>query len=69
MEKNDSLYRIENLSKKFSQENILDQISLNIPHSLTIGILGNNGAGKSTLFQILTGNMDACTGKILFENN
>ena len=57
---------IENLTKKYGSLTALADISLEMKNGI-YGLLGPNGAGKSTLMQILTGNLKADGGRILFE--
>lgn len=52
------------ISKTFSENEILKDISFSISSGEKIGILGVNGAGKSTLFKILTGETEPDGGSI-----
>ncbi len=57
---------IENLSfKRDEQKNILNNISLEIPHKSRIAFIGPSGCGKTTLIDHLTGIILAEEGKIL----
>lgn len=46
---------IENLSKKYHQQILLNQASLIVHENQKIGFIGRNGTGKSTLFKIILG--------------
>ena len=68
MEEN-TLLRIENVSKQFPGVLALDNVCLNLKEGEILGICGENGAGKSTLMKILSGNMrGAYEGDIYYEN-
>ena len=51
------LVRAENLSKKFGNRIIVQNVSLNIQRGDKIALLGANGVGKTTLLKIIT-NLD-----------
>jgi ABC-2 type transport system ATP-binding protein len=51
---------------KSSQENTLNNISLNIKKNDVFGLLGPNGAGKTTLISILCGIVPATSGDITY---
>lgn len=43
-----------NLTKKYSNKIIIDNINIKVPEGQIFGILGPNGAGKTTLIKMLT---------------
>ncbi len=57
-----SILKVENISKKFDEKLVLDNISFNVEKGDIFGLIGPNGAGKSTLINIITGLIDAETG-------
>ncbi|MGE0174295.1 MAG: ABC transporter ATP-binding protein [Oligoflexales bacterium] len=61
--------QVRNVTKQFSDDGFcLGPVSLEVGPGATIAILGKNGAGKSTFFGLVTGNLDATSGEIFFEN-
>jgi ABC-2 type transport system ATP-binding protein len=54
---------IENLSKKYGKLQVLENMSLDVPHGSIFGFLGPNGAGKSTTIKILAGLSHATSGR------
>ncbi|MGB9595257.1 MAG: ribosomal protection-like ABC-F family protein [Candidatus Poribacteria bacterium] len=50
-----SLVRMENLTKYYGAELILENINWRISADDRIGLIGNNGSGKTTLFKIIVG--------------
>ena len=59
--------RINNLSKSFDNNKILDNVSLVVEEGDIYGILGLSGAGKSTLIRCINGLEDYDEGEILFN--
>lgn len=53
---------VDNVSKSFSGNHILRNVSFATRRGEIVGLLGPNGAGKSTSMKILTGLMNADTG-------
>lgn len=51
----DLVFEVENLSKRFGDRVIFENLNFNIPKGAIVGIIGPNGAGKSTLFKLLMG--------------
>jgi ABC-2 type transport system ATP-binding protein len=61
------LIQIENLVKKYGQQNVLNGINLNINDGEILGFLGPNGAGKSTTMNIITGYISATEGTVKID--
>ena len=40
---------------KYEEFNALSDVSFNVPHGATLGIIGSNGSGKTTMLKCLTG--------------
>ena len=58
------MIRIEHIHKSFGNQQVLKDISLDIPAGQVLGLLGPNGAGKSTLMKILIGLWKADSGSV-----
>ena len=64
------ILEINNLTKKFKNNEVLKNISLLSTGGETIGIIGKNASGKSILFKCITGLMNYEEGKIeILEKN
>ena len=61
-------FKIENLSFKYNEKLILDDINLEIKKGETIGIIGETGSGKSTLADLVNGLLKPTKGKIMVDN-
>jgi len=63
------MIRLENLTKTFvikgRRKTVADDISVTFPTGASIGLLGRNGAGKSTLMQMIAGNVEPTSGRIV----
>lgn len=57
-----------NLSKKFSNKLILNDLNIQVKEQEIFGFLGKNGAGKSTFINILTGNVRKTSGSFNLLN-
>jgi len=60
-----SLIHGENLTFKYAENSILNNISFSFQRGCIIGILGENGAGKTTLFDLISGYLTPTSGKLL----
>ena len=60
---------IEHINKRFGQQQVLQDVSLEIPEEQVLGLLGPNGAGKSTLMKILIGLWKADSGTVQVPAN
>jgi general nucleoside transport system ATP-binding protein len=58
---------LQNIHKTFGSVHANDNINLSIPAGMIQGILGENGAGKSTLMKVLSGFIQADSGKVLLD--
>ncbi|MBP3284505.1 MAG: ABC-F family ATP-binding cassette domain-containing protein [Clostridia bacterium] len=61
------LVALNQVSKSFGAEQILEEITFQINEGDKIGLLGLNGAGKSTLLNIITGNLPYDSGELYVE--
>ncbi|MGH7740963.1 MAG: ABC transporter ATP-binding protein [Candidatus Eiseniibacteriota bacterium] len=57
------MIRIENLTKRFGDQEAVRGISLEIQAGQLVGLLGPNGAGKSTTLRMLTGMLAPTSGR------
>lgn len=58
------MVKIQNLSKNFGSNAVLDNVSFEINKGEIVGFLGPNGAGKSTTMNILTGFLSFTEGRV-----
>ncbi len=64
-----SLISIENISKSYSEKQLLNNINLGINEGDKTGVIGINGTGKSTLLKIIAGVEAADEGRIIKGNS
>ncbi len=57
--------QIENITKAYGTDIILNKVSLTATDNERIGLIGANGAGKSTLLKIIAGELSFDEGRIL----
>lgn len=58
---------LSNVSRRFGALTVADAVSFELGEGEALGIIGPNGAGKSTLFNLITGNISADAGTIVFD--
>ncbi len=56
-----------NIRRRFGGLVALDGMDLSVHRNEILGIIGPNGAGKSTLFNVITGQVRASEGTVLFD--
>lgn len=61
------MYRLNNVTKKYRNQVILDEVSFVFPERGLVCLMGESGTGKSTLLNLLAGLDNDYQGKINFE--
>ena len=61
--------KLDHIHKSFGKQQVLKDISLEIPSGQVLGLLGPNGAGKSTLMKILIGLWKPDAGSVEVPSN
>jgi ABC-2 type transport system ATP-binding protein len=56
---------IENLSKSFGNNKVIDGLSFAVPEHSVFGFIGQNGAGKTTTMKMILGLLKADSGKMV----
>ncbi|MGL4453035.1 MAG: ATP-binding cassette domain-containing protein [Sarcina sp.] len=56
--------KVVNISKRFKDKLVLDNINFEVKEKEIFGLIGPNGAGKSTLLNIITGILDPSGGEV-----
>jgi lipopolysaccharide export system ATP-binding protein len=59
--------QVSHLMKRYKQRPVLRDVSVQVKRGEAVGLLGPNGAGKTTCFYIITGLIDADSGKISLD--
>lgn len=60
-----SIIEVKNLTKRFNDKLVIDNVSLHIEKGEIFGLLGPNGAGKSTLINLIVGLIKGDNGDVL----
>ncbi len=63
----DALLHVENIDTYYQQSHILQGLSLSVPRSGVVSLLGRNGAGKSTTLRSIMGIVPPRRGSIRFQ--
>lgn len=59
-----SILEIDNLSKKFGEHKVINNLSFSVPENTIYGFLGQNGAGKTTTMKMILGLLKPTSGKM-----
>lgn len=59
--------RLENLTKRFGENTVVNRVNLEIPNGTLVSILGPSGCGKTTLLRMIAGFETPDEGKIFFD--
>jgi len=57
----------QNLRKQFSGLVAVDNVSIKVRKNSLHAIIGPNGAGKTTFFNLLSGNLEPTSGKVIYK--
>lgn len=63
-----SVLTLDNISKKFADNDIIKNLQLQVNNGEFVSILGPSGSGKSTLFSLIGGILSPDSGTILLED-
>lgn len=55
---------IQNLSRKFGKQKIIDGLNLSVPEGSVFGFIGKNGAGKTKTMKMILGLLRSDSGEI-----
>ncbi|MCX8490528.1 MAG: ABC transporter ATP-binding protein [Cyclobacteriaceae bacterium] len=61
------MLEVVNLTKKFSRQEVLSQVSFTIAPDEIVGLIGSNGSGKTTLLNVITGMLAPSGGHFKIE--
>lgn len=62
------MIKVERITKKYSEQTVVDQVSLQIPQGKITSLIGANGAGKSTLLSIISRLLKQNNGNIIIND-
>lgn len=60
---------LENISKKFGERQVFENISLKLESPASLALIGPNGCGKTTLLKIICGLIRPSRGKVTLKQN
>ncbi|MCR1849278.1 ATP-binding cassette domain-containing protein [Paeniclostridium sordellii] len=61
------MIKVTNLSKQYSNKNVVDNVSINIEKGKITSFIGPNGAGKSTVLSMITRILKKDSGEVLID--
>jgi ATP-binding cassette ChvD family protein len=61
----DKVIEFHDVSKRFDEKMLFDNLSFQVPTGAIVGIVGGNGAGKSTLFKLIDGKEQPDEGEVV----
>lgn len=64
-----SFLQVENLSKRFGEQLLFENITFGIGKNQKVALIAKNGMGKSTLLRIIAGKDSADMGSVIFRND
>jgi ABC-type multidrug transport system ATPase subunit len=67
MKTNEKLITLENVTKKYGGETIIDSVSHTFYKGESIAFCGHNGCGKSTMLKLISGIIPISSGKLQYH--
>ncbi|ODB54744.1 iron ABC transporter ATP-binding protein [Paenibacillus polymyxa] len=61
------MVEVKNVTKRYGNKNVVDQVSVTVPKGTITSFIGPNGAGKSTLLSMISRLTDSDEGEILID--
>jgi branched-chain amino acid transport system ATP-binding protein len=61
------LLTLRHVGKRFERLQAVQDVALDVPAGMIVGLIGPNGSGKSTLFDVISGGLRADAGEIIFD--
>ena len=61
------IFETQNLRKEFGALVAVDNVSIKVRKTSLHAIIGPNGAGKTTFFNLLSGNIEPTSGRVIFK--
>ncbi|HEX2225595.1 MAG TPA: ABC transporter ATP-binding protein [Candidatus Binatia bacterium] len=66
---NDHVLQVHSLTRSFGGLVAVDHVSLDVVTGELHAVIGPNGAGKTTLINLLSGELEASSGRIIFQGD
>src|SRR5437763_15706667 len=64
---NGPLIQLEHVSMRFGGQQVLHEISLDIPRGQTVAVIGESGCGKTVLLKLIIALLRPTAGRVLFD--
>lgn len=64
-----NLLELDGIKVKLSGLQILDGVTIRVPHGLVTGLIGPNGAGKTTVFNVISGFVKQDSGTVTYDGH
>ncbi|MBM6507759.1 phenol-soluble modulin export ABC transporter ATP-binding protein PmtC [Staphylococcus pasteuri] len=61
--------KLEQITKKYGHNTVIDHIDFDFGNSQIVGLIGKNGVGKTTLMKVMNGNIINFEGKVNLPND
>ena len=61
------MVEVKNLTMRFANQLLFENVNLKLSRGQRYGLIGANGAGKSTFLKILSNELEASSGEVIFD--